>query len=103
MLPSKPKPPPRPLKIAKPTFANIDAQAESAKAERIAKARAAGVRVKLYVGGVAAALGLTESSVRMRVHRKQWELIPEPEATREIGARYYWYEDNVLVFKKGQK
>lgn len=57
---------------------------------------------KLYVAGVAAALGLTESTVRMRVHREQWELIPKPEPTMEPapgGGKYFWYADKVAAFK----
>ena len=87
MLPARPPAKPKPLKVSALT------SPKPAPVER----------TKLNVAGVAIALGLTESAVRMRVHRKQWDLIPEPEPERELGDRYYWYADKVAAFKDSQK
>lgn len=89
-----------PKKVNRETFATIKPAA--APFERTAKAKATGLRVKLYVDGVAQALGLTASQVRMRVHRLQWDSIPKPEPEREIapgGGKYFWYADKVEAFK----
>ena len=101
MLPSRFPPKRTPKKVEK-TFATAGEQVEAAKGERVAKAKAAGLREKLYVDGVAAALGLTASQVRMRVHREQWDSIPKPEPERAIapgGGKYFWYADKVAAFK----
>jgi hypothetical protein len=98
MLPPPSRPPPKRAKPLK--FADMHARSpRQAVSERAAKAR-----TRLHVDGVARALDLTEAQVRTRVQRKQWDLIPEPEATRErtgVGGRgrYFWYADKVAAFK----